>query len=301
MEKFGRTYQIVFKIGRLEQLGAYDRAIIEEEIVVEYPFTVDLAVSRNVYSQVNTAFVHLYGLAQLTREKIYKDRNDTITYIEMKIFAGYDDFNALIFDGTIKECQSYKESGATEYITEIEAWDGGLGILNGTDNNSFADGTPVSTILETLCQNMPNIQIGAISPEYEKKTILRPLYAGKKTYDDLAELVDGNLFIDNEYIYFLNERDVIEGEVNLINVDSGLLGSPRRSDTNLTIDLIFDPRLTVGQQIVLESQSLPYLNGIYKIVGVNHEGTISGAKCGSMITTLDLFIGTELFRMVQRK
>lgn len=301
MEKFGRFYRIVFRIGKLKQVGAYDQSSIDEELVVEYPLTADLAVSRSVYSQVNTAFVNIYGLAQLTREKLYKDRYDTIKYIEMEIYAGYEDFDARIFNGTVKECQSYKESGGTEFITEIEAWDGGLAVERGNDNNSFAAGTNYPTVLETLCQNMPNIQIGAISPDYEEKTLLRPHFAGNKTYDDLSDLVGGNIFIDNEYIYFLSDRDVIDGEVSLINIDSGLLGSPRRRDTILTLDLIFEPRITVGQQIALESKNLPYLNGVYKVLGVNHEGTISGAKCGSMITTLDLFIGTELFRMVQRK
>lgn len=300
MEKFGRTYQIVFRIGKLKQVGAYDEAQIEEEVVVEYPLTADFAISRSVYSQVNTAFVTIYGLAQLTREKLYKDRYDTIKYIEMEIYGGYETFTAQMFKGTIKECQSFKESGATEYQTVIEAWDGGIAIYNGEDNNSFNANTPLPSILETLCQNMPNVLIGAMSPDFADVSTLRPVMFSKKTYDDLTYLTDGNMFIDSEYVYFLKDRDVIEGEVNSIDIDSGLLGSPQRRDTNLTVNIVFDPRFILGQQVALISQDLPYLNGVYKILGVNHEGTISGAKCGSMITTLDLFIGTELFRMVAR-
>lgn len=302
MEKFGRRYKIVFRLGRLLQLGAYDKAIIDDELTIEYPLTVDLAVTRGVYSQTNTAFVNIYGLAQITRERLLKDRNDTTNYIEMKIYAGYEDFLHLIFNGTIKECQSYKESGATEYITEIEAWDGGLAVLKGSDNNSFGANTKYETILETLCQNIPNIRIGAMSPDYKEKTQVRPYYAGMKTMDDLSDLTNGNMFIDNEEIFFINtKKEVIEGDLAYINTDAGLLGSPRRREGNVTLDIVFEPRITVGQRIVLQSQTVPYLNGVYKVLGVNHEGTISGAKCGSMITTLDLFIGTELFRMVQRR
>lgn len=301
MEKFGRTYQIVFRIGHLVQVGAYDEAVVEEELVVEYPLTADFAVSRSVYSQVNTAFVTIYGLNQRTREKIYKDRYDMIKYITMDIYAGYDDFNSLIFSGTVKECQSFKDSGATEFQTFIEGWDGGLAVYYGEDNNSFSAGTSYDTILETLTGNMPNVRLGAISPDFENETALRPVLFTKKTYDDLQTLTDGNIFIDNEYVYFLKDRDVLQGEIEILDVDSGLLGSPQRRDTIIDVNVVFEPRLMVGQQILLQSKTVPYLNGFYKVLGVSHDGTISGSKSGSMITNVSLFIGTELFRMVERK
>lgn len=62
--------------------------------------------------------------------------------------------------------------------------------------------------------------------------------------------------------------------------------------------MIFEPSIVLGQQLELESQQLPYLNQVYKVLGVSHDGIISGAKSGSMITRLELFVGTQTFRSV---
>lgn len=301
MEKFGRTYDITFNIGVLENSGALDKVKILESIIVSYPLTANFAISRNTYSQVNTAFVSILGLAQDTRDRLYKDRYDMETYIEMEIRAGYQDEMSLIFKGTIKECQSYKDSGATEYRTDIEAWDGGLAVYKGNDNNSFSAGTSTGEILETLCHNMPNIKVGAISPDFYNKTLLRPEMFGKKTYDDLSMLTDGDVFIDSEKIYFLKTNDVIDGDIDSLLLGNTLLGSPRRKEGIVTIETIFEPRIIIGQQIEILSETVPYLSGSYKILGVSHDGVISGAKGGSMITTIDLFIGTEKFRRVKKK
>lgn len=301
MEKFGRTYEITFNIGVLEQVGAYDKARIVETITVSYPLTTNFAISRNTYSQVNTAFLSIFGLAQGTRDKLYKDRYDAVTYIEVEVRAGYQDEMSLIFKGTVKECQSYKDSGATEYRTDVEAWDGGLAVYKGEDNNSFSLGTSKSTILETLCQNMPNLKVGAISPDYDYETTLRPAIFSKKTYDDLMTITDGNMYIDFERAYFLLENDVVDGNIALLNLGNTLLGSPKRKDGVITIETIFEPRVMVGQWIEIQSSSTPYLNGTYKILGVSHDGVISGAKGASMITSIDLFIGTQVFRRVKKR
>lgn len=301
MEKFGRKYQIVFNIGYLSQVGRYDKATIVDTVIVEYPLTTDFAISRNSYSQVNTGFLTIYGLAQGTREKLYKDRYDVTTYIEVEVRAGYEDGMSLIFKGTVKECQSYKESGGTEYRTEVEAWDGGLSVYKGEDNDSFSADVDKATILETLCQNMPTVKVGAISEDYYNETTLRPSVYTKKTYDELMTITDGNMFIDFERIYFLKENDVIDGNISSLDVSNSLLGSPKRSNSIIKIQVIFEPRVIVGQWLTVTSLSLPYLNGTYKVLGVAHDGTISGAKCGNMITTIDLFIGTQVFRRVEKK
>lgn len=301
MEKFGRKYQIVFNIGYLTQVGKYDRATIVDTIIIEYPLTTDFAISRNTYSQVNTGFLTIYGLAQSTRDRLHKDRYDVNNYIGVEVRAGYEDGMSLIFKGTVKECQSYKESGGTEYRTEVEAWDGGLNIYLGEDNDSFSAQVDKATILETLCQNMPTIKVGAISDDFYNESTLRPCIFSGKTYEDLKTICDGQLFIDCEKIYFMNDNDVIDGEIASLDVDSGILGSPRRRESTLKVQLIFEPRVIVGQWLTVTSSSLPYLNGTYKVLGVAHDGTISGAKCGNMITTIDLFIGTQVFRRVEKK
>jgi hypothetical protein len=52
----------------------------------------------------------------------------------------------------------------------------------------------------------------------------------------------------------LNNNECIEGSIQLITAESGLLESPRRSDTQLVFKILFEPRLRVGQILQLESK-----------------------------------------------
>ena len=299
MQKFGRTYRIDFEVGNLEKLGAYDKPIPLDYFSVEYPLTTQFNISRTMSSAVNTANLTIYGLSQLTREKLYKDRYDMTRYIKMDIFAGYQDGMSLVFSGYIKECQSFRRSGATEFMTQIDAWDGGMGMYLGEDNNTYPAGTAYQQILADLSSNMFGVTVGKISNNLPIEKSQRSITFNGKTYEDLKSYTKDNMFIDSGVINFINtETETIEGNVGLLNVDSGLLGTPERRDTNIIAEMIFEPNIMLGQQLELESQQLPYLNQTYKVLGVSHDGIISGGKGGSMITRLELFVGTETFRSV---
>ena len=301
MEKFGRTYEITFKRGVLKKIGSFSEPEFYEEIVISYPLTTNFAISRGVSSQTSTAFLSIFGLAQTTREKLHKDRYNVDDYIQVEVRAGYDNENSLIFKGNIQECQSYKDSGSTEFRTDIEAYDGGLGVYLGEDNNSFPAGIFDTAVIETLTNNMPEIRVGAISPKYESSTSLRPRMFSKKTYSNLMMVTSGNMFIDLCRLYAIDNDEVIDGNIDILDLGNTLLGSPRRENGTIKIETIFEPRVIVGQWIEIKSSTLPYLNGTFKILGVSHDGIISGSKCGSMITSIDLFIGSQVFRRVEKR
>ena len=299
MQKFSRVYRIDFEIGNLVKVGAYDKPILLDTLSVEYPLTAQFNISRTMSSAVNTAFVQIYGLSPLTREKIYKDRYDVTRYIKMEIYAGYENGMSLVFSGYIKECQSTRKSGATEFITQIDAWDGGLGMYLGEDNNTYPSGTAYQQILSDLSSNMFGVNVGKISDNLPIEKPLRSVTFNGKTYEDLRTYTKDNLFIDNGTINFIDtETEVIDGNIGVISVDSGLLGTPERRNTNIIVEMIFEPSIVLGQELELVSQKLPYLNQTYKVLGVSHDGIISGAKGGSMITRLELFVGTQSFRRV---
>jgi len=67
---------------------------------------------------------------------------------------------------------------------------------------------------------------------------------------------------------------------------------PRRQNTYIQVDIIFEPRIQVGQIVEIVSQIDPRFNGQWKVQGIKHSGTISGAVGGDCKTTLQLFYGT---------
>jgi len=68
-----------------------------------------------------------------------------------------------------------------------------------------------------------------------------------------------------------------------------LLGTPKKSQNRIIVEILFEPAITVGQQVELQSRTLPNeFNQSYKVLGIEHYGTISGAKGGKLKTVLSL-------------
>ena len=298
-EKWNRKYKLTCDIGRVAQSGNLDRVIVERTIIIEYPFTLNISIARNTFSQVNTANLSLLGLGESTRADLYLDQYNKEKVIKITLEAGYDSGMATIFKGTVKQCYSYKASGGTEYQTEIEAWDGGLSIYLGESNKTFTAGVDATETLEGLVNDFPLLEMGGIGDEIKiDKTKRGAAYEGG-TYDILRGLCNGNCFIDNEKIYFATQNEVRQGELIELDVTAGLLSTPMRRETLLSLTMMFEPRFVIGQKILLTSLTSPYLNGEYKILGIRHEGVISGAVCRQLTTTVDLFIGTKLFNYIK--
>jgi hypothetical protein len=75
----------------------------------------------------------------------------------------------------------------------------------------------------------------------------------------------------------LRDNEVVLGSIAEISSASGLLGTPVLQETFLTFDILFEPRLFVGQKVRLNSITAANFNGEYKVVSVKHSGTISEA------------------------
>jgi hypothetical protein len=52
--------------------------------------------------------------------------------------------------------------------------------------------------------------------------------------------------------------------------------------------MIFEPTLVLYQNLEVRSDLAPWVNGIYTVIGIAHDGTISGTEAGNCETTLTL-------------
>lgn len=264
---------------------------------ISLPFTMSFRVVRNTFATANTAKITILNLAEDTRRQIYKDRYKFNIYKGIELRAGYGDKKELlpiIFKGNIK--QAYSQKDKVDYITEIEAYDGGFAFQNGRTIRSFAAGTGDKQILKTLIEDLPGVDIGKIGTF--KGSLPRGNAMQGVTTDLIKDVSGGNFFIDNEKAYCLQEEECFRGNIGEINSGSGLLGSPQREETLLTFKMLFEPRLQVGQYIHLTSETEKLFNGSYKVIGLEHNGTISDATSGKCETKVSLFYGTFPLRIV---
>jgi len=309
MEKFSRTYYIRFMIGELD-LSTY-KPNTTEEVFVSFPLTAEFSIGRSISTLSNTARVMLYGLDETKRRLLYKDRDDWKKYIYMQIYAGYGDLaDSMIYSGSIQECYSFRNGGDTEYRTFIDSADAAMDYLLGRVSVSFAAGSDIQTEFNILGSSLIDLSLGVVSPyikfpprERGENLTGKPIkllrdISAVKVEEDKSPVQTAS--IDLGVINFLRYNNDVIKNFGILEIDcnTGLLGTPKRKNTLLSVDLIFEPAARLNQLAILHSETSQYLNAGFKIMGVSHNGIISGAKCGTMTTTIDLFIGTGAFQDV---
>ena len=270
-------------------------------VTISLPFTIDFDINRNPLAELCTGSVRIYNLNETTRNRLYKDQykmyrdnTDNVIYRSCELLAGYGNELSNIFRGNITRCFSKREG--TNYITTIEIYDGQYALANGDVSDTIPAGTTKREAISTMMGHLPNIKKKVIG-NYDG-TIQRAMSIVGNVGDLLNEITSGGFFIDSEVAYALGDGECVKGDINVINSNSGLLGSPQREETLLTFDMIFEPRVKIAQMLSLESDTEKIFNGVYKVIALQHRGMISDSICGNVTTTIKLWFGTQNLELV---
>lgn len=289
MLKFGRNYRMKVKIGTIEA-GVQKW---NEEFEITYPITVNFQISRKQFSNMNTATFEIYNLAEDTRAKLYRDRFLPQKQIRVEFYAGYgtDTQNLpLCYAGEVFDGFSDKRGNDPNIKTSLTCATGLFSRTMCLVNQVFAAGTKPLEIIQTLC-NAASIQLGNSDSKYISK--MKPLIEDRpfvgSAIEELRKYVGDHAYIDSsmdiDKVWILDDDDVLPQAYYLTIGDNVIFGTPKRRSNVLAIDMLFEPRLVENQAIELKSETASYFNGIYKIVGFNHSGTISGSVGGNCQTT----------------
>lgn len=291
MLKFQRNYIAEFEIGERTDEG---ELIPRQELTITMPFSLQLRVDTGINNIAsNTGHFQFINLSEDNKALLWLDiHNFAKKYVFMKLYAGYGQNMPLIFAGFVYQCMSYKDGGSTDFVTEIVCNNNGLMADREYFNVTFSMGTKFEDIIKYVTQDNKYVRAGYITPDIapikrDKTYIGQPL--------DVLKRENGgyDLFIANGELNVLGDRDVIPGEVQVISDESGLLGSPKRSNAWVECDMVFEPGLRAGQAVALNSSTLPWMNRTYKIIEVKHNGTISPNTCGKLTTTVTMSIFTQ--------
>ena len=278
--KFGRNYYLSVQ-------GAAG-----ETLIIQPPFTIEFDITRNILSSQNFSSIRIYNLALNTRNELRKDAwaYDDLRTVVLK--AGYGNNLPIIFAGNISQAWSVREG--VNFITQIECFDGGFAFTNGVTTQNFPEGTNQETVIDTLVNSLSPLGVtpGVIG-SYPGQNQRANSYTGSTT-DILTELTGGGFFIDNGKVHCLGDSECLNGEIQIIDSSSGLLGTPVRENTYLNFEILFEPRLIIGQKIKLQSITGANFNSFYKVVSLKHKGMISPAVCGDATTSVGVFAPTQV-------
>lgn len=294
--KLGRNYSLLVSLPNGSQL------------TVAPPFTMEFDITRNTLSSANVCQIRLYNLGANTRNLLRFDWTSIRVFSFIQLLAGYGSNLSVIFTGNITQASSVRDG--VNFITTIECFDGGYAFVNASltgNQGQFPAGTPYQTVYETLISYLPHVSLGAISPNYVQDSGGAPYLTSRaNSYTGnpasiLAEISNGGFFIDNGKAYVLGNNYVLQNAFNQIDASSGLIGTPTREQYKINADMIFEPRVQVGQQVSLvtttadligPTNTAQSINGNYKVVGVKHRGIISPVVSGDAITSVEFYTGS---------
>lgn len=277
MEKWTRNYFLTVQVD--ENAKDY--------VDITMPLTLSFNIKRSVNSSCNTGSFTILNLAEDTRRKVFLDNYKTMYYKGIELRAGYGlekETLPLIFKGNIQS--AFSKRNGVDYETTVEALDGGFAYVNAYSERQFAAGTTDKQALKALAADLPHIQVGKIGNF--NLTAPRGNSVSGNTMEYISNISEKNYFIDLERLNCLLENEGFEGNIKVINSDVGLLGSPLRQEAFLTFEMIFEPRLQIGQLVDLQSQTETIYNGTYKVIGIEHSGVISDAQSGQCKTKVSL-------------
>jgi hypothetical protein len=300
MIKFNRNFNVnfyaPFKVTDTDQVIAVKAAFRAKRVSfsIGLPFSLEFDVERNTMSSANTCRMKLFNLSERTRDAIFKDKLDVLNYKGVELSVGYGDALSSIFRGNILEAHSYKEK--VDWVTEVTCQDGGFGMANSFSNFTVPAGVPKSEVIKKCIGDLKCVEPGKVglTPEVSKRgqSIL------SNTTDFLTDYTQHNFFIDDETAYSVANNEYLPGDIPIISLETGLLGTPLKEETFVKVKMIMEPRLKAGRLAQLLSTTYPFLNGVYKILGFTHLGLISPVKCGEATTSVTLSFGTGILRMV---
>ena len=257
-----------------------------EAITIQPPFTVEFDVNRNDFGSSNYGQIRIHNLSENIRSKLRQDPSDLISFRNVTFRAGYGFTMPIVLLGKISQAGSVREG--TEFITTLQVFDGGFAATQAYTSLNFPGGTPHTDIIAGLITDLSDYGVsqGSIG-NYEGTTKRGTAFTGSTT-KALDTFTGGGFFIDNGKAHALGDDEAFEGEIDVITSASGLLGTPVREGTRLIIEMLFEPRLVVGQVLSIKSITAANYNAEYKVVGFHHRGTISDSVSGSATTEITL-------------
>ncbi len=298
--KFQRTYliQVQGQDGSIYTIGSED--------ATKPLLTLEFSVKRDVLASANTGNFRIRNLNSSIRTQIYHDYFDMANPKSLTVKAGYAGTPlSTIFNGTAQIVSSCREEGSVDFVTDIEGHDYTMVMSNsfsawtiGDKDNPVDQAAVINRLISDLQINSQkynlNLGIGLIGTFDQNRYTYT---ANDYTWNLLQIETQRGTYIDNGKVYCLPNDTYFPGDVTLVSSATGLLGTPKKFQSYLIVEMIFEPSLTPGQQVYLDTNLTPALNslynGTYKVTAVQHAGVISSTVSGKCktIATLQL-IGT---------
>ncbi len=290
MDKFNRNYLLSVQPPRV--LTNFVETVTQQDTLIQVarPFTVEFDISQATFGASREASFKIYNLSDTRRSQIRKDQTDYSFYRKIIFDAGYGNVIPNIFTGNILQAWSVRQG--VDFITQVIAQGFGYAAVNSKIDLVFRAGERIQDVIEIMVNSLKSVGIAPGVIGSYPGTLLRGNSYSGNTIEILNALTGGGFFVYNGKAYCLNDNEAFGGQLTEISRDTGLIGTPTRENTYLYLDMIFEPRLQVGQWVTLKSITGDGVDNTWKVISLKHRGMISESICGTVVTNVGLCSGT---------
>lgn len=205
-------------------------------------------IEKQDQGEPNKGTIEVFNLAERTRNLFTVPpeikENETIRGLYIELSAGYRDLTRVIHTGDASS-QSYFSS--PDWITKLETQDGGSAIRNSVFSRSYRAGFPINQAIRDVIDSF-GLARGYTIPSVSTARIQSGLALGGKSADAMNQFAKDFGFkwsVQNNTINTWFPRGVVGPIVNL-TPNSGLIGSPIKTDKGVNFDCFLIPLIQPG-------------------------------------------------------
>jgi len=226
-------------------------------------------VSASTGKTPNKAAVEIYNLNAASLQWLEQPEQT------LQVLAGETIPSSIFFGDLLTGKVRTKRSGA-DYITTLEAQDGKRVLQLGYFVGSYGAGTTRSQILtDALSAN--GITVGYVHPLPER------IYEAGASYSEPLESVLDDLYagevatwsIQDGRFQLVGLGQPVPGTAPIISAQTGMIGSPERTDKGVKVSVDLAPALKPGGGFVVQSR---FWSGSARITALDHVGDREGKK-----------------------
>ncbi|MGD8501316.1 MAG: hypothetical protein PVJ86_11755 [Phycisphaerales bacterium] len=215
--------------------------------------------------------------------KISNLSSQKIAFLEKKnlvlqLSAG-ENTPGILFRGSIQPRGVVTKNAQPERETEIKCVDGRRQWRDAKTAASYPNNTTVAAVVQDILAQS-TARGFAIAPgnTYPTGSFPQGYYHAGRWRDALTEILYPRNFwwtIQDRTIYVGPQDGLNAGNVPLLTPQTGLIGSPQKTQKGINFDAVLDPRIRPGWGVQVKSE---FVSGTYRVVVREHHGDSRGRK-----------------------
>lgn len=254
----------------------------------------------------NTADIFVYNLSDTTKARLRGE------FTKVSVRAGYQSNFAPIFEGSIKQFRSGRQS-STDTFLNIRAADGDVAYTQGTIQTTLAAGASAEDIVAAILVALAPLGVtrGQVSGLPTTRSIRAVVLSGM-VRDVLRELCQGWNLVWSIQNGRLDIRPVLGRPDNrdaiVLNSATGMIGRPEQTIEGIKVRCLLNPQITVGRVVHINNTSVQRgqydlsnfgavqnemlervrvtEDGFYRVISIDHVGDTHGQEWYSEIVCI---------------